>query len=698
MTTILACCPDRAVRSLDPASLRSMMIQRIQGWMLALAAVLCFCQLFLITLPREAVAAASAGRLAELKRRAGESGLWQSPGWLGLLHYPRSRGGAPGQSRIDGGTFFLAPRGKQDPGAEGEATLEALFAGPKGGEEDLRCRYPARYDLLLRALAPEQPPVGGAGAGPGFLPELSCPRLGPWLKGINGVGVTLAFPVSYLNNPASMFGHTLLRIDSADFSPHHPLLAAAIGFAAVTQEEHGLGYALKGIFGGYSGRFSAEPYYLQAQRYGELENRDIWEYPLDLSPAETRYLLYHLWELQQAEFAYFFFSENCSYQLLALLEAVRPSLDLSSGFRFWTMPVETVGLLVETMGRDGKVSYRPSLRRQLQARAAGLGPELVKLAKTMARADGGLNRAGYLALAFERQAQVLEFAQLYLRYLDSSYLDLGEGRNGAAGEGAEATEQGRRGHELNLARSRLGLPAAGGESYQVSQPARRPDQGHPPARLELGFGREGGRSFLELGLRPALHDLSDPLPGYDPGAEIELFSSRFRYSPEQEQLSLEGLELVHILAAAPGDGVSQPLAWKGRLAMERYRFEDDRRSLAARGEFGFGRSVALSPKSMAYALLGGSVLASDQLVDRFNLGPSCFFGLWTGVSQGWQSGIRAELTPLLLKPTGLLYRLEWLNTFQLSTNSSLVAEAAIRRDVDQPTLQLGLRWRCYFAL
>ena len=43
-----------------------------------------------------------------------------------------------------------------------------------------------------------------------------------WREGIGGAAVSLIFPEAFLNSPASMFGHTLLRIDAtAEESPRN---------------------------------------------------------------------------------------------------------------------------------------------------------------------------------------------------------------------------------------------------------------------------------------------------------------------------------------------------------------------------------------------------------------------------------------------------------------------------------------------
>ncbi|MGT0149952.1 Lnb N-terminal periplasmic domain-containing protein [Vibrio metschnikovii] len=108
------------------------------------------------------------------------------------------------------------------------------------------------------------------------------------------------------------------------------MVAFAINFAAEPEgNDNPALYAMKGLFGFYPGRFTVMPYYRKVREYNDIESRDIWEYPLNLTEQEVERVLLHLWEMQLAEFDYYFLDENCSYQLLALLELARD--DLFSG-------------------------------------------------------------------------------------------------------------------------------------------------------------------------------------------------------------------------------------------------------------------------------------------------------------------------------------------------------------------------------
>jgi hypothetical protein len=130
-----------------------------------------------------------------------------------------------------------------------------------------------------------------------------------------------------------MYGHTLLRVDAKDQDEKTRLLAYAINYAANTNETNGVAFAINGLFGGYPGTFSMMPYYLKVREYSDMENRDVWEYELNLSPDVVDRVLMHVWELGPIYFDYYFFDENCSYYLLELLEAARPDMNLTGPFR-----------------------------------------------------------------------------------------------------------------------------------------------------------------------------------------------------------------------------------------------------------------------------------------------------------------------------------------------------------------------------
>ncbi|BAU48780.1 membrane protein [Sulfurifustis variabilis] len=534
--------------------------------------------------------------LEELVRQATAKRLSQRVEWHNLLHYKRYAWRPGIRSLADDARFFNAPNGKHDPEAELIATLEAFFSdrAETDREQNPQCAFIARYQWLKQELHFD----------PARLPERECLRFNRWRAGLNPHAITLVFPSAYLNNPASAYGHTLLRVDAADQDDRTRLLAYAINYAAATDEDNGLIFAVRGLFGGYPGLFAIAPYYVKVSEYNDLENRDIWEYRLDFTPEEIDRLLMHVWELGPVRFDYYFFDENCSYHLLSLFEVARPTLRLTDRFRAWAIPADTVRAVVEEEGLVRDVTYRAARATVLREWQKRLPGEDVELARALAHGEA---TPGLDALAPEKQARTLELAYEYLEYER-----LAGARDGI--ESAQAT--GARLRELLLARSRLKTAPP----EPVAIPSVRPDEGHGSARVDLGAGREDGRDFQEVRLRPAYHDLLDPEEGYVQGAQIEFFGTTLRRTEDDHRFRLERLDLLNITSLSPRDRLLKPLSWKVASGWVRKRFVDDDRELVFRLSGGAGVTHSPLDGMLVYALAEGAVDLADDLDDGYALG------------------------------------------------------------------------------
>ena len=272
--------------------------------------------------------------LEYLVKAANNSSLAIDRTWQVLLHYRSNLLSSGVTSEVDGTEFFLAENGKNNPQAELDATLKSYFSPDKIGKEKLtaQCAFPARYLWLDSRL----------NFNPKLMPVQRCNSLELWREGVDPGSVSLIFASYFLNNPASMFGHTLLRFNRKE-NENTSLLDFAINYAAVSEaEDNPFAYAWKGLTGGYEGRFSITPYYDMVKQYNDIDNRDLWEYRLNLSPAQVDMMLLHFWEIAKTNFDYFFFRENCSYHLLSMLEVADPELHLRDNFWAWTLPTETI--------------------------------------------------------------------------------------------------------------------------------------------------------------------------------------------------------------------------------------------------------------------------------------------------------------------------------------------------------------------
>lgn len=565
--------------------------------------------------------------------------LAKQPYWLKLGHYlPRSLGGY--RSTIDSAEFFLSAEGKTNPLAELKATLEQLYHSDPAVAERARCTYPARY-TWLEAQA-------------GNVAQLNCQELDEWRAILDPAGMTLVFPTAFMNNPSSMFGHTLLRVDAKDQSRHKELVAFAINFAAEPAgNDNPLLYAAKGLFGFYPGRFSVMPYYRKVREYNDMESRDIWEYPLQLTEQEVERVLLHLWEMQQAEFDYYFLDENCSYQLLALLELARDDLFLVKDFPLQAIPSDTVATLAK-QGLIATPSYRASFGTRLLHISQQVSPELFAAAE--------LAKQGTLPepanFSDEELAIIYEFAYEWLNY---ELYDQGLARDPTA----------RTLTTLLRLRSQIDTPSP---FIPVPRPAYSPEQGHGSSRIGVAAQYwQNTPSALNLEWRAAYHDLLDAQEGFIAGAQISFFDLRLSHN-EHNTTRLEQLYLLDAMTIPPSQQVFSSLSWNLRVGYDRQPTTQKREGRwFVQGGYGQAWGDAMGLHS--YALLAVALNHGQATAQQFSPG--------AGVEAGilWQAAPRHRLALQGQYLTLLNHDASYQSQVNFSWNWSLVTNWAIRSEL-----------------
>lgn len=480
-----------------------------------------------------------------LIRSAHEKKLADHPYWRRLLHV---RIGWFGRtlSDIDGKNFFLSPQGRTNPRAELDATLRA-FLEPISTDAEVQhpqCRFPERYYWLK----------GQLNFSPVEVPDVSCDRFGSWRDKLKPQGVSLVFASYYMNNPASMYGHTFLRLNRKGQQDEAHLLDYTINFSANTGTTNGLLFALFGLTGGFRGVFATEPYYMKVQKYNNLESRDLWEYTLDIDQAGLDRMVRHLWELGQTWSSYYFLNKNCSYQLLPLLEVARPDLNLSELFTVRTIPLDTLRVVLEQPGLVTETKFRPShLRKMRNARAALTNTE-AKLAEdfTLRPETNPEDRLG--PMSGQDQAKVLDAAYDFLRYKSGFYRE--------QSQSVQATEQ----KILNLRNQR----PTGHSLSEIARPDA-PESAHGSGRIAVGGGLTRGSSFEEISYRGSLHDLEADPRGFTEGSELEMFHFRARYNNTRGKFYLHQGTLVNVKSLTPWEPWVKPPSWGIKIGFDSAR-------------------------------------------------------------------------------------------------------------------------------
>ncbi len=437
--------------------------------------------------------------------------LYNHPLWLLLLEYEG------GESKIDDLEFFVSPRGKRDPKDELLTFIKVLQKNPL-----IACKYPARAYFLKKYLSLDV--------------NVRCKEVEEFLEEVKGNNLSIVFADSHINSPASMFGHTFLRI----YGRERDVTSYIVNYAAFTGETFGPLYAFKGIFGFYKGYYTIAPYYMKIREYSAIEGRDLWEYDIDISEENLRMLKLHLFELKDTYAYYYFFQENCSTNVFYLLNFADPDNRLEVK-TFWVIPVDTLKVIVNR-GLVKGIRYEPSLLRRLNAMAKDMDEDDIGIIKRWAKDKVDLPEG--------KDAVFYEFASLYIRFL---YY-----------RGSVKRKDYRR-KFLEALRKRSKEKAKTSVNIEDAVP---PHLSHDSQRISVSYGYKGG-GYYQFSYRPAYHDLLDPIGGYRKNSEIVFSEFVFRYEETSRRLWLQRWKGIRIVSLEPVSKVVKPVSWKVDFGVER---------------------------------------------------------------------------------------------------------------------------------
>ncbi len=568
--------------------------------------------LFLLCLP----IAVSASELPP-RFDANTAALAQNDDWLRLLHFdPAGR-----KSEVISTDFFLSPTGHIDAEAELQATLLA-HAAPWHGDPNLhpRCRFPARYEWLDRM-----------GQLPTYTPrEFRCSKLERWALFDELRSVSLLLVSGYFGNPASSFGHALLRLNTSDDADSLQLLDLAFNFGAlVPQNELMAVYVYRGLTGGYVSGFSDRYFYTQDLVYARTEFRDMWDYRLNLSADERNRLVLHLWELVGKKFTYYFLTKNCAYRLAQLVELVT-GVSLTARSSVWYTPVELFHRLEDAHHERSvplvkSVRFIPSSQRVMLQQFAQLKPQARAVAQQVIGEGVQTLHQHLPKVDRAAQADVVDALLSYFQYRLIAQMP-------------EPSPEVRAQKDALL---RTRLLFASSEVPAASPPTRAsPAQGSAPMLWGVGAGMDdNGRALGTLRWAAYSNDLLGR-HGIEDGELVVMDVSA--YIQRGGLLRLDHMDIIRVRRL--GDVVGQfarkkELSWHARVGVERSALDpaSQRERSYAFGHFGVGyasslvKGAAASPlRLVGWAMIDGIVRTGDwHVAGEPNVGLLARKGRWS---------------------------------------------------------------------
>ena len=586
--------------------------------------VIIFC-IFLFFLCMGQVSASPVNSPLELQRvllQADNLRLEKSPTWLRLLHFDRHQ--SVQRSEILSPEFFISHT--RNPKVELEATLRAMFQVINGdANQHAQCRFPARFYWLQQQLNFNEK----------NLPIARCERLQQWAKFSSLNSISLVLVGGYFGNPASTFGHLLVKLNNSEYkNSSGNLLDQSINYGAQVPDSETIPvYIIKGLFGGYVSRFRDKAFYKQDRVYSRQELRDMWEYELDLTSEQQRFLVYHLWEVMGMKSTYYFLKKNCAYRVAELLELVTEK-SLTSRIQPWYLPISLFQKLtdIEQSRYIKKITFLPSSERKLYHQFDQLQQQDALLVNKLLASSKSLTKDLLGARNTMRQAQIIDVMLAYYQY---KLID-------AEQDKPQWTVLKQRKNQLLL--MRLQLPVANSERAVSSISAMTsPAEGSKPRLFSVGFGQDKGGHFLRLGMTAIHYDLLTDRYGVLANSALKFFDLSFK-STEKKKLSLDYFNLASVqkLNISPTKLYQESeMSWRiavGIKARNKYCADCNGLFLSV----GVGKAWQTSQKMLSYVMLDTHYHAK---ADDFLLTPNIGFivkphpALKSVLEIGWETNL-----------------------------------------------------------
>jgi hypothetical protein len=567
--------------------------------------------------------------------------------WLKAFYTTKSTGSF--HSKVRSPQYFLTEHTHNfDPLLEMNSFISAYTSKLHIDGESINCRFPYRTKLM----------VSFGFMDPSALDFSKCDELSYFLSELGQGQASFVFVSQYYANPASVMGHIFLHFSNpnrraGDEEVHY--LNQVINFAAHMPPKVGtFSYVFKGIFGLFPGMFSMEPFSDKAEKYSNMESRDLYIYNLNIDNDTKESFLLHLYELLRlSEFSYYFFDENCAYYLLAALEVVLKE-DLTHNLGMYALPIDVIRILDEhKLTRN--VIFQPSIFRRLQLKKSQMTRKQKSLFKNL--------------VEYNEATQVTEIEDPLVLETGLDQLNLVDYKK----FGKVTEEHSTLRKQILRQRSKLGSNAPFTEKYMIEEPHKA------HGSKEVGFAYVHHPSYrqLELSYRLGIHGLMSNDYGMPRFSAIEFAGLNFAYDLNKNQAAVKEILLGRAAKLVPEhDGFG--LVWDTRFAFENKNVRTGQKSsffdprFHTHGSLGLAKAL-FNHHSTVYILAHAEFQDQryrDPYQDPWALGGRLGFG-WS-------------------KPNSIKLMAEGTHMYDLDGNERYSLETQMRLFLNQKSISLGL--------
>ena len=470
--------------------------------------------------------------------------------WHALLHLEQ------GRPQIQT-TGFILSQDNFSPKQEMLATLDYLY----GDNAHAVCRFPARYLWLKTRLSlPE-------------LPIAKCTEINEFTEKAPFDELTLVFTTESVTQPASMMGHTFLKVSGRNAGGE--IREHAISYYTDANGINLPKLLWESLVSGKNGIFSLTPYERESQKYLDEEHRNLWEYKIRTTVFQRELIRNHLFELKQTELTYFLHSYNCATVLQNILGLTGELQHANPG---WTTPKDVIRQayqsgLIETTSTYVSDRWTYAFLLPEQRTSYGDSPEDTLKSKDRLPSE----------IYSKRQHHFLTALNNVLLTEKKISQDLWQKNH------------------VQLTQVATTLPEDPLQLDNQLNPAL--SQGDSSVSLSFASRTQGVSGFLNF--IPASHRLSDKHHLQLAETEVQLFSGAVEFTP-RHSLKLHRFTILSMKSLNPWNNILKPISIQTNIGYGALTdHPDDAKSLHAQGAAGI--THRLSSHLDVSFLLGGGV-------------------------------------------------------------------------------------------
>lgn len=432
-----------------------------------------------------------------IQERAISQNLGSDPHWLSLIHFYKS---AP---QIADPKFYYDS--ENDSNEELKKTIAALAQ-----DEEQRCRFPARSLWITKRLNLKKQSFE------------HCKLLQEFLAKAPTQKVSVVFASENITQASTIMGHILLKIEGQNHNNIN--VSHAISFYTELTDANLPRLVFQTLVTGKKGHYTLSPFEPIKNNYLYSEQRNLWEFQLNLPLFQQELFAFHLFELKNIDFKYFFHTFNCSTMIQDLLAVVFPEVQKSRSL--WVTPLDVIRAIDHN--------------KYIKAR------KVLPASKWKIRA---LQRALENA---KKKSQVAKYLSLELTKSQSS-LDYEEGK---LDEEKWRNIESRINNDLKELNHQFSLDVS---TYKT--PSKTP----PDSQLSLSYlsANKSNRYILEY--IPASHEIVDDNSQYTNESQLKIFSPSFSWDQQRKKIALESFTLYSASSFQPSDNVLA--VWSGRMEL-----------------------------------------------------------------------------------------------------------------------------------